>query len=135
MRAITRIIRSGQADACRCYCVIRIEIVDVTWTIFTETKSKKKAERILKRFISLLGIEGGEIEIEKRDDIGCSCYFSHDLESENWPYTVIECIVLAQKVGHSWSILSDINEEIDIWSEKIKLTGVDSIHGMCVKNV
>ena len=107
----------------------------IVWAIYTETKSKEKAKIILAKISKMLEIELGDTIIQQNDKGGCSCVFSQIISSENWKESVFECLSIAQKVGYFWSVSGNIEEEIDIWSEKIKLTGVKAINATCEKNV
>lgn len=115
--------------------VIRISAMRLIWCIYTETKSKEKAGRLLKKIAELLEVELGATSIQKNDKGGCSCVFSHKLNCAGWGDNAYECLRFAQRIGYSWNLYGDIEEEVDIWSEKIKLPGIVSIHGTCTKNV
>ena len=115
--------------------VIRIEIMRIIWNIHTQTKSKEKAERILFKVAEALNVETGPIFVEKKGDGGCLCVFSHNLNSENLEECVYESFVMAQRIGYSWSLNGNIEEEIDLWSEKLQLPGIKAINAACNRNV
>jgi len=97
------------------------------WTIFTETKTKKGADKILNQFLSNIKTEVIDMQIEKDSKGGYKIRFQIEHIKKKWNDIVIECISLGQKVGYEWNLYGDVFSDPSALTIKSNLSGIKMI--------
>ena len=104
------------------------------WRVFTNAHNEKSASVLLKRTIETLGVDANETETEPYYKGGFLISFGTVPASSVWSETVVELIVLAEKIGRGWILLGSIVQELNLWSNESTIVGVQSIHLTCERD-
>lgn len=96
--------------------------------VFTDASTEQKAENILSKLIEHLGLKTEVKHIEAYSKGGYQCTLNIEHSVEDWQQAVYECLIIAQAIGYSWTITGNVTEEIDLWSNKTKFSGITSFH-------
>ena len=104
------------------------------WRVFTNAHNEKSASVLLKRTTRTLGVKANETETEPYYKGGFLISFGTVPASSVWSETVIELIVLAEKIGRGWILSGSIVQELNLWSNESTIAGVQSIHLSCERH-
>lgn len=107
---------------------------NIDWKIFIKTGDAGKANRVFKAFTNLLNKDYDQKDIKPYHKGGFTASFITTIPKTGWEEVVFEALRLAQKVGRSWIITGDIETELDVWSNNPKLSGIDGIHVIVLRN-
>ncbi len=101
--------------------------MNMYWKLFIDAKSLKNTEVVFNRVINILSVKFTNLTIEPYHKGGFTCSFLTSNNSDQWSETVINSLSLAQKIGRDWILLENIRIELNAWSNKPSIPGVQNI--------
>ena len=96
--------------------------------IFADVNTSDKARKVLHKVLTLLESDYSDEEVKSYHKGGFICSFTIALQTDNWPQSVFQALLMAQKIGRSWVLTGNIAEELDAWSSEPSVVGVQNIH-------
>lgn len=108
------------------------------WSIFIDAKTQDKAEKVFSRFHKQFGSLITDLKTEPYHKGGFktefTCTGTNTGNGSNWPAMIYHTLQLAQRVGNSWILDSDIEYELDAWSNESTVSGVTNLHVVLTYN-
>jgi hypothetical protein len=104
------------------------------WRAFTNTNTIEKTLELIKELQGLLDHELINIIAESYSEGGYVVTFDLCHIHEHWNDIVVDVITCAQNAGYQWFLSAFIQEEIDITSTKIMISGITVISCSCIRS-
>lgn len=98
-----------------------------TWVAFSNASTMSKASVVFHRLGGGLPQQSAPIEIASYHKGGYRAEFTQDFDARNWHEAVFRLIQSAQSIGNGWQILGKIENELDLWTNKVSVVGVTSL--------
>jgi hypothetical protein len=97
------------------------------WTIWVNANKETGAEKLIKRVLKRMDVEGKDIEIRPYHKGGYKIEFKLLHSKKGWNDLVVECIALGQRTAHGWGIYGDIFQDPGASSNRTNVAGVEMI--------
>ena len=105
------------------------------WILISNTKDLPAATKLLNRVKGLLDTELVEDSIESHHNGGHRISFSIHCNSTDWVHFVYETIRIGQLIGRGWSLLGDIESQLDGFSTESVVSGIKQLQFICDKQL
>ena len=107
----------------------------VLFNVWTDAKTEEKALKVIDKVIVPIDAQADAVILKPYPKTGgyMAC-FTAALKSEAWNDAVIEAIELGQRVGYDWQLTGNILDDPGGWSNKAKISGVQSISWHITRN-
>ncbi len=100
--------------------------------VILETEKNETALRVISNLNKIILSELESLEPYHKG--GMNCVLRKDVEALNWETAVFSCLELAQSFGRSWELTGQIDEQVDLVSSEISVSGVNWAHLQLVRN-
>lgn len=90
------------------------------------TEKEANASAVISRLNRI--VPGELLSLEKYPKGGTSAQLAMDLPPISWASTVLHCLQLAQSLGQGWTISGAIENEVDLCTNELRVSGVEWAH-------
>ena len=101
------------------------------WKFWCDAKRDVGATKLLHRVQSRLQVEVSDESIEPYHKGGHVVCFTVNHATADWKEFIFEVIQFGQRVGYSWTLSGDVQAQLDGWSNRVAVSGIQSMQWMC----
>lgn len=104
--------------------------MEIDWHFFTNDDAEDTVNEISAAVIKKMGIPVSTPKIEPYENFGVIIKINSPVSVDSWSSAVLDALVMGQKLGRSWHLAGNIEQELDAWSTESIIPGITQIHLM-----
>jgi hypothetical protein len=101
------------------------------WKVWCDSKHLNDACLLLHRMKMQLQAETIDESIKPCHKGGHVVCFSVKHQTSNWSEFVVQVLEFGQRVAYEWMLTGDVRTQLDGWSNKARVSGIQSVQWIC----